>query len=669
MQKNIYQYYCITEQKYINDSINVDDPTPTVCKNGSSHEVDWDTLSIDYASVTDGINHGTLDNLTDDDHPQYLNINGRSGGQTIYGGTGPQDNLTFKSTSDNTTGRMILDDKTTVNNIYPTLASLSVQSNSNMTNVEILNNGGPEKGGVISIKDANLEIHNNQEGDIKLYFDGTNKFTMQKDGVFRIHNLEPGFLKSNSQGHIMSIMEKTAFNKDFGNTQGSVAEGNHTHLASSITMGTFDNQRISQSSVTQHESSINHDNLADYISSEHVDHTRVSIVAGEGLSGGGTIESSRTLSLDINSLETNSDPDGSIDYVMTYNVADGSHKKILINNLPISNSTWSRNLDDIHRSNGKVVVGSNSSNDARVKITGFGNNNPWLHLEGGPGQDDGQIIFHKGPTITLQNYDDPSRIEFVQIGSGNTETPEHKTWFGMSNSLSTDMQLMGGKLGIGKRPTVALDVLGDVTISGLLNGRNIVTDGSKLDSHVILTTNVHGVVSQLVGTTDAQTLTNKTIDATHNTITGVISTSKVIDTYYNGDKDISFAGTWTDLPLEINRNMDDYYAHLEGSSEITINMTHRYKIESRCTTMLTNKSNSQSMSTLFVNNGSGYDEIDGSSAYMYNKKGAQSYNTGSVTVIIDLMAGDKIKMMAIRISGNGTVSFVPDACSMTIMTI
>ena len=120
MQKNIYQYYCITEKKYINDSISINDPSPTVCKNGATHKVDWDTLSIDYASVTVGIDHGTLDNLTNDDHPQYLNINGRYNGQTIYGGTNPQNNLTLKSTSDNTKGRIILDDRTTINNIYPT---------------------------------------------------------------------------------------------------------------------------------------------------------------------------------------------------------------------------------------------------------------------------------------------------------------------------------------------------------------------------------------------------------------------------------------------------------------------------------------------------------------------------------------------------------------------
>ena len=47
---------------------------------------------------------------------------------------------------------------------------------------------------------------------------------------------------------------------------------------------------------------INHDQLQNYVALQHVDHSTVSITAGFGLLGGGTIASSRTLSLDLNAL-------------------------------------------------------------------------------------------------------------------------------------------------------------------------------------------------------------------------------------------------------------------------------------------------------------------------------------------------------------------------------
>ena len=52
--------------------------------------------------------------------------------------------------------------------------------------------------------------------------------------------------------------------------------------------------------VNSVDSEIVHDNLSGFVANEHIDHSSVSISAGTGLSGGGTIASTRTLSVDIN---------------------------------------------------------------------------------------------------------------------------------------------------------------------------------------------------------------------------------------------------------------------------------------------------------------------------------------------------------------------------------
>lgn len=46
------------------------------------------------------------------------------------------------------------------------------------------------------------------------------------------------------------------------------------------------------------EAALSHDNLVGFVSNEHIDHSLVSIIAGTGLTGGGTIAASRSLSLD-----------------------------------------------------------------------------------------------------------------------------------------------------------------------------------------------------------------------------------------------------------------------------------------------------------------------------------------------------------------------------------
>jgi hypothetical protein len=54
---------------------------------------------------------------------------------------------------------------------------------------------------------------------------------------------------------------------------------------------------VAASNVTQHEASIDHDALTNFVANEHIDHSGVSITAGTGLSGGGTIAATRTLNV------------------------------------------------------------------------------------------------------------------------------------------------------------------------------------------------------------------------------------------------------------------------------------------------------------------------------------------------------------------------------------
>jgi hypothetical protein len=71
--------------------------------------------------------------------------------------------------------------------------------------------------------------------------------------------------------------------------------------AASIASGTLADARVAQSNVTQHAAALaavlNHNGLLNYVANQHIDHTAVSVLAGTGLTGGGTIAANRTLTL------------------------------------------------------------------------------------------------------------------------------------------------------------------------------------------------------------------------------------------------------------------------------------------------------------------------------------------------------------------------------------
>lgn len=60
--------------------------------------------SLVVADIPSGIDHGGLSGLGDDDHTQYALLAGRSGGQTLIGGTASGNDLTLQSTSNATRG-------------------------------------------------------------------------------------------------------------------------------------------------------------------------------------------------------------------------------------------------------------------------------------------------------------------------------------------------------------------------------------------------------------------------------------------------------------------------------------------------------------------------------------------------------------------------------------
>lgn len=79
--------------------------------------------------------------------------------------------------------------------------------------------------------------------------------------------------------------------------------------------------------------SIDHDLLLNWVANKHIDHSTVSISAGVGLSGGGTIAATRTLTLDINGLVTDAAIDTAADFLPYYDTSEGAANKVLMSTM------------------------------------------------------------------------------------------------------------------------------------------------------------------------------------------------------------------------------------------------------------------------------------------------------------------------------------------------
>ncbi len=75
-----------------------------------------------------------------------------------------------------------------------------------------------------------------------------------------------------------------------------------------------------------------HNGFSDFVADEHVAHTGITLTAGEGLTGGGTIADNRTFDLDINGL-TGESAIVSADTLAFYDNTAGAHRKVTLTEL------------------------------------------------------------------------------------------------------------------------------------------------------------------------------------------------------------------------------------------------------------------------------------------------------------------------------------------------
>jgi len=117
---------------------------------------------------------------------------------------------------------------------------------------------------------------------------------------------------------------------------------------------------------------VDHDALTNFVANEHIDHTTITLTAGEGLQGGGDISANRTFDLDINGLAEDAGATSG-DFFVYWDTVDGVHYKLDYDDLPGGGgaSPWTVDVNDIYwDGTGHVTIGATAP-DTKMTVAGF----------------------------------------------------------------------------------------------------------------------------------------------------------------------------------------------------------------------------------------------------------------------------------------------------------
>lgn len=108
--------------------------------------------------------------------------------------------------------------------------------------------------------------------------------------------------------------------------------------------------------------SVDHDSLSGFVANEHINHAGVTLTAGEGLTGGGTIAASRSFALAFTGLTAETSLDFTNDLVAVYDADATEHKKVALSTLvgtELGDGRWYRGTDQSLSSSTTTVIAFN----------------------------------------------------------------------------------------------------------------------------------------------------------------------------------------------------------------------------------------------------------------------------------------------------------------------
>jgi hypothetical protein len=133
-------------------------------------------------------------------------------------------------------------------------------------------------------------------------------------------------------------------------------------------------------------------------------------------------------------------------------------------------------------------------------------------------------------------------------------------------------------------------------------------------------------------------------------LSSVISAAWSCCDLYDNAGGITIGISWTDITWDTERKKTTEFSHTASSAEITINTTGTYIFMARVSAADTTGSYVDLQIQVLKNSGAGYVAIPGTYGYAGFETNDSSKGTAPVFAILDLVAGDKIKVQGIMLN-------------------
>lgn len=138
---------------------------------------------------------------------------------------------------------------------------------------------------------------------------------------------------------------------------------------------------------------------------------------------------------------------------------------------------------------------------------------------------------------------------------------------------------------------------------------------------------------------------------------------------YDSAGGTTLGATFTDIPLGTTRKATPDFSHTAGAPEVTVNVGGTFIVVGRMTYEISaGTSRSEAESQLLLDTGGGYSVVPGSLARSYHRNSAQGSSTTVSFAILDLNAGDKLKMQGRRSGGTSTIVTTAGGSSLMIFS-
>lgn len=167
--------------------------------------------------------------------------------------------------------------------------------------------------------------------------------------------------------------------------------------------------------VALFNAALDHNSLLNYVANQHIDHTTVSLNAGGGLSGGGTIASTRTLALDIVGQTEDLTPDSAADFAITWDASASAFKKVKLNKIGKNAFIELTDAPASYSGQALKVVRVNAGATALEFVAGSGSGD----VVGPTGATDGRFVLFDGATGKLikQHTGAPGTAAVLDVGT------------------------------------------------------------------------------------------------------------------------------------------------------------------------------------------------------------------------------------------------------------